>query len=54
MSFDRSNERAYVSACVDASGILIDLEPEKRQIQDLFFYLYFLNSDNLIDCLVLI
>ena len=32
MSYDRSNERAYFSACVDASGILINLELEKRQI----------------------
>ena len=31
-SCDRSNERAYFSACVDANGILINLESEKRQI----------------------
>ena len=29
---DRSNERAYFSACVDANGILIDLELKKRHI----------------------
>ena len=31
-SYDRSNERAYFSACVYASGILINLELKKRQI----------------------
>ena len=29
---DRSNERAYFSACVDANGTLIDLELKRRQI----------------------
>ena len=28
MSYDRSNERACLSACVDASGFLINLELE--------------------------
>ena len=32
MLYDRSNKRAYFSACVDASDILINLELEKRQI----------------------
>ena len=49
MSYDRSNERAYSFACVDASGILINLELEKRQIKDLSFYFYFLNSDILLN-----
>ena len=31
-SCDRSNERAYLSACVDANGILINLELKKGQI----------------------
>ena len=31
-SCDRSNERAYFSACVDANGILINLELKKIQI----------------------
>ena len=32
MSCDRSNESAYLSACVDANGILINLELKERQI----------------------
>ena len=31
-SCDRSTERAYFSACVDANGILINLELKKGQI----------------------
>ena len=30
-SYDRSNKRAYFSACVDGSGILITLKFKKRQ-----------------------
>ena len=32
MASDRSNERAYFSAYVDANAILINLELKKRQI----------------------
>ena len=45
---DKSNERAYFSACVDAIGILMNLELKKRQIYNLFFHFYFLNSDILL------
>ena len=49
MASDRSNERAYFSACVDANGILINLGLKKRQIKNLFFHFYFLNSDILLN-----
>ena len=44
MPYDRSNERAYFSASVDASVNLMNLELENRQIKNLLFYFYFLNS----------
>ena len=31
-SCDRSNERAYFSACADANGILMKFDLKKRQI----------------------
>ena len=41
MSCDRSNERAFLSACVDANGMLMNLELKKRQIKNLSFFLSF-------------
>ena len=47
-SYNRSNERAYFSACVGANGILMKVDLKKRQFEDLFFHFYFSNGDILL------
>ena len=45
ISCDISNERAHLSVCLGANGILMMFYLRKRQIKDLFFHLYVLNID---------